>query len=146
MSQKCNAAANCGAHFFNQSSISLKCNRVSLTIMHAIPGERRNAWMTSTPWGDTMRLHLLSIRALKILSAAVFCIAMAPAPSHAASEADAQRLCTGDVMRLCSSEIPDRGRIIACMQRQKANLSAGCRSVFGRPTARSASARRSDDD
>jgi hypothetical protein len=75
-----------------------------------------------------------------------FCLALSPAPSHGASQEEAQRLCTGDVMRLCSSEIPDRGRIIACMQRQRANLSAGCRSVFNKPTARSASARRSDDD
>jgi hypothetical protein len=93
-----------------------------------------------------MRLHLLTIRNLNILSAAAFCIAMAPSPSYAASEADAQRLCTGDVMRLCSAEIPDRSRIIACMHRQRASLSAGCRSVFNKPTARSASARRSDDD
>jgi hypothetical protein len=93
-----------------------------------------------------MRLHLFSIRTLKILSASAFCLALSPATSHAFSQEEAQRLCTGDVMRLCSSEIPDRGRIIACMQRQKASLSAGCRSVFGKPTARSASARRSDDD
>jgi hypothetical protein len=51
MSRKCNAARNCGAHFFNQPSISLKCNRVSLTIMHAIPCERRNAWMTVNALG-----------------------------------------------------------------------------------------------
>jgi hypothetical protein len=51
MSQKCNAAANCSAHVFIQSSISLKCNRVSLTIMHAIPCERRNAWMTDNALG-----------------------------------------------------------------------------------------------
>ena len=93
-----------------------------------------------------MRLHLPAIRNLKILFAAAFCLAIAPSPSHAASEADAQRLCTGDVMRLCSSEIPDRGRIIACMHRQRASLSAGCRSVFNKGSARSASARRSDDD
>ena len=97
-----------------------------------------------------MRLRLPTIRNLKILSASAFtlafCIAMAPSPSHAASEAEAQRLCTGDVMRLCSSEIPDRGRIIACMQRQRASLSPGCRSVFNKGSARSASARRSDDD
>jgi hypothetical protein len=93
-----------------------------------------------------MRLHLFSIRNLKILSATVFCLALSPAVSQAASEEEAQRLCTGDVMRLCSSEIPDRARIISCMQRQRASLSAGCRSVFRKPTARSASARQSDDD
>jgi hypothetical protein len=48
----------------------------------------------------------------------------------------------GDAMRLCASEIPDVERITACMRRQRANLSDGCRSVFGKPAdeERSASA------
>lgn len=64
---------------------------------------------------------------------------MLPSASRAFTEDDQRRLCTGDVFRLCSSEIPDRDRIVACMQRQRASLSAGCRSVFGKPTERSAS-------
>ncbi|WP_240535806.1 hypothetical protein [Bradyrhizobium sp. STM 3809] len=63
-----------------------------------------------------------------------------PRAGHAFTEDDQRRLCTGDVFRLCSSEIPDRERIIACMVRQRASLSDGCRSVFGRPSERSASA------
>jgi len=63
-----------------------------------------------------------------------------PRASHAFTEDDQRRLCTGDVFRLCSSEIPDRDRIIACMMKQRASLSDGCRSVFGRPSERSASA------
>jgi hypothetical protein len=63
-----------------------------------------------------------------------------PRASHAFTEDDQRRLCTGDVFRLCSSEIPDRERIIACMMKQRASLSDGCRSVFGRPSERSASA------
>ncbi len=50
-----------------------------------------------------------------------------------ASEADAASLCRGDAFRLCMSEIPDRERIIACMQRRKAELSPGCRTVFKAP-------------
>jgi hypothetical protein len=63
-----------------------------------------------------------------------------PTAGRAFTEEDQQRLCTGDVFRLCASEIPDRGRIVACMQRQRASLSDGCRSVFGRASERSASA------
>lgn len=63
-----------------------------------------------------------------------------PRASHAFTEDDQRRLCTGDVFRLCSSEIPDRDRIVACMMKQRASLSDGCRSVFGRPSERSASA------
>ncbi|MGJ4939672.1 hypothetical protein [Bradyrhizobium sp. STM 3843] len=68
------------------------------------------------------------------------CVAMLPSASRAFTEDDQRRLCTGDVFRLCASEIPDRDRIIACMHRQRASLSAGCRSVFGKPSERSASA------
>jgi hypothetical protein len=38
--------------------------------------------------------------------------------------------CTGDVMRLCFSEIPNVGRIVSCLQREKQQLSSGCRAVF----------------
>jgi hypothetical protein len=68
------------------------------------------------------------------------CLVALPTKGHAFTEDDQRRLCTGDVFRLCSSEIPDRDRIVACMQRQRANLSSGCRSVFGRASERSASA------
>lgn len=64
----------------------------------------------------------------------------APRAGYAFTEDDQRRLCMGDVFRLCSSEIPDRDRITACMMKQRASLSDGCRSVFGRPSERSASA------
>ena len=42
-----------------------------------------------------------------------------------------QRLaCTPDVFRLCSSQIPHVGEVIACMLAKKASLSPGCRAVF----------------
>ena len=68
------------------------------------------------------------------------CLVALPTKGRAFTEDDQRRLCTGDVFRLCSSEIPDRDRIVACMHRQRASLSDGCRSVFGRPSERSASA------
>lgn len=36
-------------------------------------------------------------------------------------------MCTGDAMRLCSSEIPD---VTACMVQKRAQLSDGCKAVF----------------
>ena len=54
--------------------------------------------------------------------------------SHGYS-AEQQRLCTGDAMRLCSSEIPSIDRITACMVQKRAALSAGCKSVFQVPAA-----------
>jgi hypothetical protein len=50
-----------------------------------------------------------------------------PASASHAFTAEAQRQCTGDAFRLCSSEIPDIGRITACMVRNRSSLSSGCR-------------------
>lgn len=41
-----------------------------------------------------------------------------------------QQMCTGDAMRLCASEIPNVERITACMERQRDQLSEGCKAVF----------------
>jgi hypothetical protein len=38
--------------------------------------------------------------------------------------------CTPDVWRLCSDQIPDANRIVACLQQNAPNLSSGCRAVF----------------
>jgi len=34
------------------------------------------------------------------------------------------------VWRLCSDQIPDVNRIVACLQQNAPNLSSGCRAVF----------------
>ena len=41
-----------------------------------------------------------------------------------------RRACTPDVYRLCAGEIPNVRAITACLQRQKANLSPGCRAAM----------------
>ena len=48
---------------------------------------------------------------------------------------EAQQMCTGDAMRLCGHEVPNVQRITACMVKQRANLSAGCRAVMDRDHA-----------
>jgi hypothetical protein len=80
-----------------------------------------------------MRANLLCVRGFQLIACVVFGAALLPTASQAFTEEDQRRLCTGDVMRLCSAEIPDVERITACMRRQRANLSEGCRSVFGKP-------------
>jgi hypothetical protein len=49
-------------------------------------------------------------------------------------------MCASDAMRLCSSEIPDVDRITACMVRQRASLSDGCKAVFRKEAPASATA------
>lgn len=58
---------------------------------------------------------------------------MQPATSRAYTQ-DEEAACSGDAFRLCSSEIPDVDRITACMDRNRAQLSPGCR-VYFRPSA-----------
>jgi hypothetical protein len=41
-----------------------------------------------------------------------------------------QMACTPDVWRLCGSEVPDVGRIVACLRQNTPQLSTGCRAVF----------------
>jgi hypothetical protein len=68
------------------------------------------------------------------VSLALALVALSSRASHAFS-AEAQQMCTGDAFRLCSSEIPDIPKITACMIRQRANLSSGCRTVLDRDLA-----------
>ena len=46
-----------------------------------------------------------------------------------------QQMCTGDAFRLCSSEIPNIPAITACMKKNRANLSTGCRAVMDKEAA-----------
>jgi hypothetical protein len=88
-----------------------------------------------------MSIDLLSLRDFKAASVLAFWLAMLPAAGHAFTQDDQRRLCTGDVFRLCASEIPSVERITACLHKQRASLSEGCRNVFGRTSAQSASAK-----
>jgi hypothetical protein len=86
-----------------------------------------------------MPFDLFTDRRLKSVSGLALCLAMLPVTSHAFTLSDQRRLCTSDVFRLCASEIPNVERITACMRKQRAHLSEGCRSVFGKAADQSAS-------
>ena len=76
-----------------------------------------------------------------LLAVATAAIALQTSPGLAFSS-EAQQMCTGDAMRLCSGEIPDIPRVRACMVRNKAQVSPGCRAVMDREAAASASHKR----
>ena len=61
------------------------------------------------------------------LVAAILLASVSTASAHTLEQ---EQACTPDAMRLCSSEIPDVSRVTACMIRNKAQLSAGCKAVF----------------
>lgn len=58
-------------------------------------------------------------------------IAMIGAGHAAEATAQQRAACTPDAFRLCSSEIPSIPAVTACMIKNKSNLSAGCKAVFG---------------
>jgi hypothetical protein len=66
-----------------------------------------------------------------LVGALVVSLSMLSTSSYAFSP-EAQQMCTGDALRLCSSEIPDIPRITACMIKNRASLSSGCRTVMDR--------------
>lgn len=41
-----------------------------------------------------------------------------------------QDACTPDVMRICSAYVPDEKLIVACLNKNHAKLSPGCRKVM----------------
>jgi hypothetical protein len=47
-----------------------------------------------------------------------------------------QQACTPDVMRLCNADVPDVDKIVACMKKNRANLSPACGAVFGMGVSR----------
>ena len=88
-----------------------------------------------------MRVDRFNVRRFMFMASLALCLTMLPAAGRAFTEADQRRLCTGDVFKLCASEIPDVDRITACMHRRRASLSEGCRKVFGKPSEQSASSK-----
>jgi hypothetical protein len=90
------------------------------------------------------RLKEATMLTTKTIRQTVLMLAFAVSFSAASTQsfafsAEAQQMCTGDAFRLCSSDIPNIDRITACMIKQRASLSAGCRTVLDRDLAQQSS-------
>ncbi|WP_065753350.1 hypothetical protein [Bradyrhizobium paxllaeri] len=72
-----------------------------------------------------------TIRIALLFAIACAATALSAGPSLAFSS-EAQQMCTGDAMRLCGHEVPNVPRITACMARNRAHVSPGCRAVMDR--------------
>jgi hypothetical protein len=68
-------------------------------------------------------------------------VASVSTASFALTVAEQRAACTPDAFRLCSAQIPNVDAIIACLKREKANLSSQCRAVFDAPQEKSATTR-----
>ena len=76
----------------------------------------------------------LTSRASLLFATAFAATALSASPGPAFAS-DAQQMCTGDAMRLCGHEVPNITRITACMARNRAHVSPGCRAVMEREHA-----------
>ncbi|MBR1141919.1 hypothetical protein [Bradyrhizobium sp. AUGA SZCCT0431] len=82
-----------------------------------------------------MTAFFTTVRNVSIaLAVAASLSAVTSTAGYAFSE-EARSQCTGDAFRLCSSEIPNIPKITACMVKNRANLSGGCRAVMDRDFA-----------
>ena len=63
------------------------------------------------------------------LLATALLVSISPAAAQAYTP-EQEQACTGDAFRLCSAEIPDVGRVTACMVAKKSQLSPPCRAQF----------------
>jgi hypothetical protein len=95
--------------------------------------EQREAHMTAT--------RISTIRTIGLTLGLALSISTVTTLSSFAFSSKARQMCTGDAFRLCSSEIPNIARITACMRRNKANVSQGCRAVMDQEDAAASKAR-----
>ena len=80
-----------------------------------------------------MTFHRTS-RITLLFAIGVAATALSARPDPAFSS-EAQQMCTGDALRLCGHEVPNVQRITACMVRNRAQVSPGCRAVMDRDHA-----------
>jgi diacylglycerol kinase len=69
-----------------------------------------------------------SLRSHVVLACLAVVVASYVTPSAAATPEE-RVACTPDVLRLCSSDIPNVERIVACMKRERSKLSKDCAAV-----------------
>jgi len=74
-----------------------------------------------------------------LLLATALSVSIGPAAGQSYTP-EQEQACTGDAFRLCSSEIPDVGRVTACMVARKDQLSPPCRVYFRDPEPSEAAA------
>ena len=85
-----------------------------------IGGVALGGFMVVTRSGD-FHLGLMLATALAVLVLPMAAEAYTP---------EGRQACTGDAFRLCSAEIPSVDRVRACLHRNKAQLSPGCRGFI----------------
>ncbi len=76
-----------------------------------------------------MTSHTRTVRTIGFTLALITSVISMSTASHAYT-AEEERLCMSDAFKFCSSEIPNIDKVTICMQKNKAQLSPGCKSVM----------------
>ena len=76
-----------------------------------------------------------------LLGAVSFGAVLVLATSAHAATAEEKAACTPDVWRLCSSEVPNVSRIVACLNRNHGKLSSACKVVMDGGSSRKTAGR-----
>jgi hypothetical protein len=101
-------------------------------------GHQQRAATSGQPQEPTMTASFTrTLRQAGLVLAFAVSVSALSSTSSFAFSAEAQEMCSGDAFRLCSSEIPNIPKITACMIKNRANLSTGCRQVMDKGTAKS---------
>jgi hypothetical protein len=83
---------------------------------------------------DLASFRLASVKLASALPAAALAfgvmLASGTATPAAAQNTSAEQACQPDAFRLCEAFVPDRGKVGACLRRNKRQLSAECRVFF----------------
>ena len=72
--------------------------------------------------------HRLGFAIRRAIAAALVVTVSSPSLAFVVT-AQQRAACAPDVYRLCADDIPNVAKIIACVRREKANLSPACRAV-----------------
>lgn len=96
--------------------------------MPANPSARRHSFHQRENV-KTATTSILRSAFVGVAFAALIFAAAGEAIAHSGT-AEEQQACTPDVFRLCSAQIPDEDRIVACLNRHLPKLSPGCRAVM----------------
>ena len=65
----------------------------------------------------------------RVASACIAILVASYVTPSAAATVEERSACTPDVLRLCSTDIPNVERIVACMKRERTKLSPACAAV-----------------
>jgi hypothetical protein len=72
------------------------------------------------------------IKVAKVAPVLALLVGAYPTTGSALGTPEERAACTPDAFRLCSSEIPNANRVIACLKVKNTQLSTACRSVMQR--------------